>query len=333
MIRGRRRATTSSTKARSRLLSEVEASLQNQFRFARRAKVPRPARASVRGRNNHHTHQGGAQRAPLERETDLPDHPRTPAELAPVLAPCARAQDRVLATWQLWTGPPASVSAETIALWYYWRWRNNIYQSSSKYQWIFWPLTDTPTVYTCKKCYLSAFMWGFEKLPKGKLPAIRKQLEGLRLDYDLSDYAKIPVARRLKVAEKVYAELGQDDEFWCSFYRTLGYHFDREEDPAGADEARSKALSICQKMLSDRQNAGIRKELLLISGAMKHFLRDGQGALADSRLALELKYQSNELKEEENQNADKNLSALLKEYLKKVQSPDKPRLKQLAEDY
>ncbi len=56
VIRGRRRAATSSTKARSRLLSEVEASLQNQFRFARRAKVPRPARASVPGRNNRHTH-------------------------------------------------------------------------------------------------------------------------------------------------------------------------------------------------------------------------------------------------------------------------------------
>lgn len=107
----------------SRLLAEVEASLAAQFRYSRAVTyqgrqadqyvaettvtLREPARQQRR-RNGKLTYRTIAGRA---------------LTLRLVLAQ-VRAQDgRVLATWRLWTNLPAEVSAETVALWYYWRWR------------------------------------------------------------------------------------------------------------------------------------------------------------------------------------------------------------------
>src|SRR4029079_18355127 len=43
---------------------------------------------------------------------------------------------------------------------------NYIYSWPSKYQLVFWPQTDGQSLYSCKKCGLSLFMWDFEALTK-----------------------------------------------------------------------------------------------------------------------------------------------------------------------
>jgi len=40
-----------------------------------------------------------------------------------------------------------------------------VYGWPSKFQMVYWPSTDESSVYTCKECHLSAFMWDFEKIP------------------------------------------------------------------------------------------------------------------------------------------------------------------------
>jgi hypothetical protein len=50
-----------------------------------------------------------------------------PLQLRLVMAEVRDAQGQVLACWYLLTNVPASVNAETIALWYYWRWRIESY--------------------------------------------------------------------------------------------------------------------------------------------------------------------------------------------------------------
>src|SRR5262245_56434861 len=37
-------------------------------------------------------------------------------------------------------------------------WGSYIYSWPEKFQYIFWPLTDKPVLYCCKKCHLTAFM-------------------------------------------------------------------------------------------------------------------------------------------------------------------------------
>lgn len=112
---------------RSKLLAEVESELGGQFRFSREVrykgrqafqyvaettvKLTQPARQQRRraGKTSYRMIKGRA------------------LDLRLVLAQ-VRAQDgRVLATWRLWTNLPESVDAETIALWYYWRWRIESY--------------------------------------------------------------------------------------------------------------------------------------------------------------------------------------------------------------
>jgi hypothetical protein len=200
-----------------------------------------------------------------------------------------------------------------------------IYSWPSKYQLIYWPVTDENSVYCCKKCYLSMFMWDYEEVAKDKLPAIKKQLEGMSIKTDFTDYAKVPMSQRLEIAEKVYAVLTMPDAFWCRFHRILGYHYAREKNSVKADESRKKALVLAQKMLSDKGSESPAKELWVISGAMKHFLKADDGATADLNQALTVKYQHKNLDEEKNNNGEQNLNALVKDYLEKIKSPKPPR--------
>lgn len=200
-----------------------------------------------------------------------------------------------------------------------------IYQWPSKYQFIFWPLTDGHVLYSCKKCYLSLLMWDFDKLPQNKLPEIQNALKSVEIKGDYKRYTDIPMSKRLEAAEKVYAALQKDDEFWLQFYLVKGYHYAAEKDHPKADEARKKALELATQMLNEKDPATPKKELWLVSGAMKHFLGDDKGALDDLNMALKTKYEDKKLDKEKNDNGEANLTALVKECIEKIQSPQKPR--------
>jgi uncharacterized protein (DUF2225 family) len=201
-----------------------------------------------------------------------------------------------------------------------------IYSWPSKYQLIYWPVTDSNSVYCCKTCNLSMFMWDYEELAKEKIPDIKKLLPSVSLKTKFTDYAKVPMTSRLEIAEKVYGALGEkEDFFWCWFHRILGYHHAAEKNASGADEARKKALDLAQKMLNDKNNKTPAKELLVIQGAMRHFLRDDEGANKDFNRALETKYENKELDAEKNNNGEQNLNALVKDYLERIKGPNPPR--------
>jgi hypothetical protein len=203
-----------------------------------------------------------------------------------------------------------------------------IYQWPSKYQFIFWPLTDEHVLYSCKKCYLSVLMWDFDKLPQDKLPEIQNALKGVEIKGNYKRYTEIPMSQRLEAAEKIYAVFQKDDDFWLQFFRVKGYHYAAEKNQGKADEARKKALDLATRMLDEKDRPIAKKELWLISGAMKHFLGDDKGAVDDLNTALKTKYENKRLDQEKNENGEANLSALVKEYIEKIQSPQKPRLMQ-----
>jgi uncharacterized protein (DUF2225 family) len=213
---------------------------------------------------------------------------------------------------------------------------NYIYQFPSKYQLIFWPHTDSQSWYSCKKCHFSAFMGDFNSVPKEKIAELQKMLEGVSLpaqkgrDYEqnrqIAPYLGIAVSDRLSVVEKVDRILGRTgDDYWSHFYRVLAYHFAAEQKQAEADEARRKALAITARLLGDKANDGRRKELLYISGAMQHFLRDDTMALKDFEAAKKLKYSDTALKAEQNKNYDDYLSHLINEYIDMIHKGKGPR--------
>lgn len=212
---------------------------------------------------------------------------------------------------------------------------NYIYQFPSKYQLIFWPYTDNQSWYSCKKCRFSAFMEDFKNVPKDKISELQKMLEGVSLpaqkEHDsgpgqIAPYLGIPVSERLSVVEKVNRILGHStDDYWSHFYRVLAYHLAAEKKQAEADQVRQKVLTITERLLNDKANDGRRKELLFISGAMRHYLRDDTMALTDFETAKKLKYSLSELKAEQNKNYDQYLSHVIDEYIDSIHKGKGPK--------
>lgn len=214
-----------------------------------------------------------------------------------------------------------------------------IYADPSKYQLIFWPYTDTPSWYSCKKCRLSIFMEDFEQIPADKIAALRKMLETTSLpaqterppkaDRPTSDppYLEIPTALRVSVAERVYQTLGKtDDEFWNHFYRVLAYHYDGHGKAAEAEQARRKSIAITEKLLTAKSD-GKRKQLLYILGAMRHFIGDDSAALKALEEAGTLTFKDSELPAERNTGYDQYLSQAIKEYVEMLKKGEGPRNK------
>jgi len=202
-------------------------------------------------------------------------------------------------------------------------WGSYIYHYKSKFQLVFFPQTWSATIYTCKHCHLSLFLWDFNNFPKEKSAEVKEVLKGVHLSKD-EPYTDIPVWEKLSVAEKAYKVLGKDDRFWMDFYRVYGYHLDNAHKTAEAEEARRKALELTQAAMS-KEDPGHRKELLLISGGMHHFLKDDSAALSDLEQAKSLEFSDAKLEKDHAKGFDGYLSSLIVEYIKGIKEGTIPK--------
>lgn len=195
-----------------------------------------------------------------------------------------------------------------------------IYQWPSRYQLIFWPKTDAFVLWSCEKCNLTAYMWDFENIPDDKKAELKAALKDVKLPGKYKSYSEIPMTNRLEVAEEVYQVLGRDDYFWCEFYRVKAYHLETAGRSDEAKNARLKALAIAEEMLREPDNQGIAKELYFITGAMRYFTGDTEGALADFGKARELTYSREGMTEEQKGKANEFFDGLLDEYIGKIEA-------------
>jgi len=162
-----------------------------------------------------------------------------------------------------------------------------IYQWPSRCQFIFWPATDDHAVFACSHCGYSTLMQDFAKLPADKHDAVKKALQGHSLP-EATDYTRIPMTARLAAAEKVYSAWGRTDAEWAFFFRVVAYHAEEEGDAPGAAAARRRALAYAEKVAADPSKAGGRKESLVITGSLRSFLGDKEGAGRDLAEAAKL---------------------------------------------
>jgi len=202
-----------------------------------------------------------------------------------------------------------------------------VYSYPSKYQWLFFPWTESEAYYTCKKCHFSTFLGEFDQVPKEKIPEIKKVLAGVKVSKPFKDYMELPVSERMNIMEKVYIVWGKNESWWENFNRLKGYHNGKENNPAKALEARKKSLEMIQQELKNPNSKAPKKLLYYISAAMKHFTNDDKGALEDLQRALETKYEEKGLSAEETKNAEEGLNERIKDYIEKIKSDkEKPRL-------
>ena len=208
-----------------------------------------------------------------------------------------------------------------------------VYSYPSKYQWLFFQWTDSPAYYTCKKCHFSTFLGEFDKVPKDKIPEIKKILASVKVSKNFKNYMELPVSERMDIMEKVYTVWGKNEEWWENFYRLKGYHNGKEGNAAKALEARKKSLEMIQKELTKPNTEAPKKILLYVSAAMKHFSNDDKGALEDLQKALATKYEEKDAKPEDLKNAEEGLNERIRDYIEKIKSEkEKPRLFDKAGD-
>lgn len=189
-----------------------------------------------------------------------------------------------------------------------------IYQWPSKYQYIYWPLTDFQSVYCCTKCHFSTYMWDFDSVDVSKIDTLKSFLTTVHLDKKYRDYLEIPMITRLEIAEKVYKILGKDTEFWCKFYRVIGYHYEYDKNTTKAKEARLTALGLAKQMLLDVNYSGQEKEVLFIIAAMHNFTGQKDSALVYLDQAALKTYENKTWEEENAKGLDEYLTALIKNY-------------------
>lgn len=201
-----------------------------------------------------------------------------------------------------------------------------IYSYPSKYQWLFFPQTESPTYYICKKCHLATFMWDFDKIPKEKTAEIKKLLAEVKVSKVFKDYQEISVSERMEIMEKVYAVLDKNPIWWEQFYRIQGYHYGKKGEAAKAATSRKKSLKLIQDQLSEKELAEPKKLLLYISASLKHFLGDDKAAIEDLELGLKTKFEEKGTDPKEIKDAETGLNERMTEYISKIKSDKKPRL-------
>lgn len=194
-----------------------------------------------------------------------------------------------------------------------------IYDWPSKFELIFWPNTESAVLYSCRKCKYTCFMYDFRDPPEDKLDALREAAAEVDFGGGFKTYIDIPMMDRLAAAENIYLVLDREDDFWCRFYRIVGYHAGAEGLTEKAAAARGEALAIAETLLEDEARVGERKQFLLIIGAMRYFRGDEAGARADFEAAVPLTYENAELEAERNEGYDEYLSVLLEEYIAKIE--------------
>ena len=165
-------------------------------------------------------------------------------------------------------------------------------------------------------------MWDFDSIPENKVDTLSRFLETVTLEKKYKDYIDIPMTTRLEIAEDVYKILGRDNEFWCQFYRVLGYHYDKNESSEKAKEYRLRALEIARRMLTDSIYNGQEKENLFIIAAMHNFTGQTDSSLLYLEKASLLTYENKNWKEENAKGLDEYLKELIVQYKEFIRKED-----------
>lgn len=189
------------------------------------------------------------------------------------------------------------------------------FDNEAQFQYILFPYTDYQSVYCCTSCKYTALMEDFTSIDTAFIRKVSEiSYTGFALG-KVKSYLSINITERLAMAEITYQALNKDDEFWCMFYRTCAFHFEREDFPTEAKLYRQKALNLSLKLLQNpHYSEGRDKEFMLIAGAMYHRLGEIDSAYKYIREASLRNYAGNSSKKENVVSKERLLTQILSQY-------------------
>lgn len=134
-----------------------------------------------------------------------------------------------------------------------------IYNWPSKFDLVFWPLTDESFICINAKTGYAAFNPDFEKVRDGEKENLKKWLAA---HWD----PKAPPRthpQKLLWLEQVYAQRKMDDAFWSRFYRLMAYTFREDREKSLAYVRRAMPL-LEAKLAAGPKDAELLETLFLI---------------------------------------------------------------------
>lgn len=163
-------------------------------------------------------------------------------------------------------------------------------------------------------------MWDFDDLPGNKYDTLKTYLSTIKFDQKYKSYTDIPMPLKFEIAENIYKILWRDQEFWCRFYRVMGYHYDLALNKEKALEARKTALNIAKELLIDPEREGQQKENLYIIAAMHNFLGQKDSALYYLDESSKFTYTNSAMDEENAKGLDEYITELIGQYKYYIQT-------------
>ena len=145
-----------------------------------------------------------------------------------------------------------------------------IFQWPSKYDLVFWPLTDQNWICLNAKNGYGAFNDDFEKLTDGEKKVLSTWLKA---NHKPSDAPKTH-EEKLAWLERVYGQRTMDDAFWSRFYRLMAYM--HRENKVKSLAYVKKAMPLLNKKLETDPKGIERIEVLFLLG--EYHLRLGETA-------------------------------------------------------
>lgn len=135
-----------------------------------------------------------------------------------------------------------------------------IYQWPSKYDQVFWPLTDPKGIWFCQESGFTAFINDFE-LNSDERAALATQLAAFYRPIDQPS-----IREKLVLLQKSYAARKLDASMQIQLLRVLAYYYETEfADFAGASTFRRQALELMEATLPKNLPEGERLEYLFVS--------------------------------------------------------------------
>lgn len=149
-----------------------------------------------------------------------------------------------------------------------------IYNWPSKYDLVFWPLTNVKWICLNPKNGYAAFNDDFEELPDAE----KKRLANWLSENYNPDNPPQSHKEKLAWLEKVYGQRKMDDDFWCRFYRLMAYV--HSEDHKASIAYVQKAVPLLEKKLKSKPEGIDKLEVLYLLG--EYHRRLGNDKKADS---------------------------------------------------
>jgi tetratricopeptide (TPR) repeat protein len=152
------------------------------------------------------------------------------------------------------------LTGEKVPAWEIMSYGSYIYKWPSKYDLVFWPLTDEGYICFNPKNGYGAFNGDFEKISGEEKKTLTKWLSE---NYKPSE---APKSHKEKLAwlEKVYSQRKMDNDFWCRFYRLMAYV--HRGDHNKSVEYVKKAIPLLNAKLQTNPEGIAKIEVLFLLG-------------------------------------------------------------------